>query len=117
MEKAGQTVDAVATNDVVDGKAIKKADAVIKEGKESNEKNINDEVRDMPNEEPVAAEGEATPAKETKEKGPPTKKAKRTPKVQREDRNRRSSSRLQNLASGQTLPGEISSDNLPKGAR
>lgn len=50
---------------------------------------------------------------------PPSKRAKRTPKAVKTPAvgRRRSSSRIQNQVSGQTLSVEITSENLPKGSK
>jgi len=65
-------------------------------------------------EEPVAEEAPAEAVKETEDEEPP-KKVKKLAK-EKSSGNRRSSSRLTNIASGTKLSAEISSDNLPKGA-
>lgn len=64
-------------------------------------------------EEPVAELENGAAEPEEKVEEPPTKKSRRSSKGKADER-RRSSSRLQNQATGQTLPIEITSDNLPK---
>ena len=51
------------------------------------------------------------------EEEPPVKKARRNSKVKvKYTPGKRASSRLQNQASGEMLPGKITSENLPKGS-